>query len=113
MEPQSSARQQRHGPQPRRDGLPHRLHTLPLAVALRPRQVTARARQLANTQLRATMARRTFARSHEEIRLIRISNSQRFFGSSYVPNSNYRRRKSVSYIPPVGDFEFRDSSFRI
>lgn len=43
MEPQSQTGQQRHGPQPRRHGLPHGLHTVAPALPVRPRQVTARA----------------------------------------------------------------------
>lgn len=41
MEPAAEVRRGRRGPQSRRRGLPHRVHTLAPALALRPRQVTA------------------------------------------------------------------------
>lgn len=47
MEPKPQTRHRWYGPQPRRYGLPHGVHTLAPALALRPRQVTARADAIA------------------------------------------------------------------
>lgn len=69
MEPQPQTRHKRHGPQPGRHGLPHGLHQVAPALAVRPRQVTARALAAAP---RGRLRARVLRASGQEVGLNRL-----------------------------------------